>query len=162
MSGYQYADPWDRIRTLSPRGHYLLVRRCKVPVKTFLVGEPRPDVVVPFGREGQTGEAFAETVEKSLAGRIENPICEVLAVGPDVGKSRSKRELKRLRLVDADEQGRESVKDHVFTGAVGDMVALPESAASGRMFRGATGYEFDLLVDEGELRGAYIPKSEAA
>jgi len=162
MQEYRFVDPYDNLRVLKPRGHYLLVRRCKMPGSTFLVGEPRFDVLVPFRREGQETSDLADAAEKSLSEKILNPICKVLAVGPDVGKPRSKKELRRLRLVEIDEKGREYVKDQRFVGREGDFVGLPESAGSGRMFRGVTGYEYDILVDEGELQGAYIPAEKAA
>lgn len=162
MYEHRYVDPYDRIRTLKPRGHYLLVRRCKMPNSSFLVGEPRADVVVPFRRPGETSESIAAAAERSLSENLTNQICKVLALGPDVGRPRRKKDLRAARLVEYDEEGRETLKNQMFVGEVGDFVGLPEHASSGRMFRGVTGYEYDLLVDEGELQGAYIPASEAA
>jgi len=161
--GYQYITPYRKIQTLAPTGHYLLVRRCKAPVSKFLVGEKKYDVKIPFKREGAgDDETLATAVADSLAQNIENPICQVLAIGPDVGKPRTRKELRKLRLVERDGQGRETPMNLMFTGAIGDFVALPEHAASGRMIRGVTGYEFDLMVDEGELQGAYIPQEKVA
>jgi len=162
-NGYQYVTPYGKIQTLTPTGHYLLVRRCQAPISKFLVGEKKYDVRVPFKREGAgDDETLAMAVSDSLAQNIENPICQVLAVGPDVGKPRTKKELRKLRLVERDGQGRETPMNLIFTGNLGDFVALPEHAASGRMIRGVTGYEFDLMVDEGELQGAYIPREKVA
>jgi len=161
--GYQYVTPYGKIQTLTPTGHYLLVRRCQAPVSKFLVGEKKYDVNIPFKREGAgDDETLAMAVSDSLAQNIENPICQVLAVGPDVGKWRSSEELSKLRLVTHDFRDEEVPMDIMFTGKVGDFVALPEHASSGRMIRGVTGYEFDLMVDEGELQGAYIPREKVA
>ena len=159
---YSYVENGE-VKTLKPHGHYMLVRRHKTPVDRFLVdGEFRP-TSIPFdsGRTSADREAFAESVADSLAKQIDNPMCEVLALGPDVGKPRTRKELKALRLVEYDGRGGERLKDCIFIGKIGDTVALPESAGSGRMFRGVTGQEFDLMVDEGELIGAYIPREAA-
>jgi len=161
--GYLYVNPCGVIQTLKPTGHYLLVRRCKAPLSKFIVGEKKYEPMIPFRHEGAgDDEVLATAVAESLAENIENPICQVLAVGPGVGQTRTKKELRKLRLVERDGQGRETPMDITFTGAVGDFVALPEHAASGRMMRGITGYEFDLMVDEGELQGAYIPQEKGA
>lgn len=150
----------DEIKKLTPRGHYLLVRRHKTPVDQFLVDGDWHPTSIPFQKDGSQAdrEEFIQTAVESLAQNIENPLCEVLAIGPDVGKPRPRKELKRLRLVEFDTKGKERLKDCIFVGKVGDTVGLPECAGSGRMFRGVTGQEFDVMVDEGELIGAYIPK----
>ena len=124
---------------------------------------PAKAVHIPFRREGDSDDqAFSTAVEDSLSMNLDQPLCKVLAVGPDVGKPRSKKDLRRLRLVSIEKGGKETLKDVVFTGKVGDFVGLPEHAGSGRMLRGVTGWEYDLLVDEGELHGAYLPEGEVA
>ena len=160
---YSYVDN-GKVKTLKPRGHYMLVRRHKTSVDRFLVDGEFMSTPMPFDadRTDADREAFVESVVDSFAKQLDNSMCEVLALGPDVGKPRSRKELKALRLVEYDGQsGRERIKDCIFVGKPGDTVALPENAASGRMFRGVTGQEFDLMVDEGELIGAYIPRESS-
>ena len=161
-NSYSYVANGE-IKTLKPTGHYLLVRRHKTPVDRFLLNGEFMPTSIPFdaGRTDADKAAFAASVVDSMAKQLDNPLCEVLAVGPDVGKPRTRKELKSLRLVEYDARGRERLKDCIFVGKVGDTVALPENAGSGRMFRGVTGQEFDIMVDEGELTGAYIPREAA-
>ena len=122
-------------------GHRLLVRRCERDQSEFFVGTPKPGEV----------PRLAELVVEAMTTAGWCHWCEVLAVGPDVGKKRTPAQMLKFkcRKVHGDDPDFQ-IPIHVEAGdlSVGDLVILPEgSMYRNTRFRGVTGKEYDSIVD---------------
>lgn len=130
-------------------GHYVLARKCEENADNFLVG-PAGAVDVPE-KFKRLGEVMAESrCKKTMLWG-----CEVLAVGPDVGKLRDKKFKAKWRCPSLVYRGSGTKYlipvNSVCELRVGDIIILPESSESQMMWRGVTGSPWDLIVDECEI-----------
>lgn len=133
-STYCWRDNNDKVQSLRVTGHRLLVRKTAKPDSDYILEGPDRQIQTPDFLNVSIGAILGALTEDTS-----HNICEVLAVGPDCGKPRTKKERKRLGL-----KGQT-----VFEGKVGDFVVLPEHSPN--LFNGVTGKPYDILVDEGEL-----------
>ena len=130
-----------KTRMLRVFGRRLLVRRCKADASKYLIGEATG--AVPSGIPA----FLVQTADEHLAG-LEGGFCnfcEVLAVGPRCGtplSDKEKDEAKKARR--AKESGWNALDNPVRPG---DFVVVPDASTFAR-FRGVTGAEYDLMIDE--------------
>jgi len=114
-------------------GHKILCRRCKADTDAFLIGE--------LEKEPQEVISMIESYSDMPTNWV-----EVLAIGPDVGKAyplelRKKYNLKGAAIGFPLEQGMFAI--------------LPDQTPTGRMWRGVTGYECDIMTEDHVPIGYY-------
>ena len=126
-NSFTWTDESGREHTLNMLGHKMLCRRCKRSIDNFLIGEP---------------EEITDTTAKQVLESLSNgqtQFAEILAIGPEVGAAYPMDLIKKYKLKAS------AINVPV---EVGDFVVLPEQDTNGRMWRGVTGYEFDVVVED--------------
>jgi hypothetical protein len=128
---FVWKDRAGKINACKVAPNKFLLRKCKKPSTSFLIGEAKTDSRV------------ADAIMEELTGRpsmvYADGWCEVLAVG-------EKREYTAMEL-----DKYEIPEGFCSPVKKGDLVCIPESSKYGRHWRcGVTGLDYDVVVEEWE------------
>lgn len=151
MEKYDWVDSEDSDHSLTVCGSRLLVRKCLRNDEDFIVGDPDAEITEEARLVIDSMMASERITPNQGHGVRGTNWCHVLAVGPDVGTTKSLESMQKYR------EGRKSDKKYnVPWGvglpvSVGDYVVLPETSGYGEMWREVTGSKSDIIVDINEI-----------
>ena len=145
-------DFTDRVVNLTLTGHKMLVRKCIKDQREFLVGDINNAVEANMPAHLRVD---MEAYLKKFSHECDMNWCRVLAVGPKCNTRRSKQDMKFFTLppkLRREYHHKYSIPWTVCNPAErGDYVVLPEVSQHARMWRGATGKDEDVIIDECEI-----------
>ena len=174
MDKFSYVNSHNVLRHARLRGHLVLARKCEKNESDFIVGASTQQLE-RHRAENPDLARKAEMVIETMVAHYSINWCVVLAVGPKVGMRRTEKEMDPFR-VGRDSRGKHSyrwgtkrpgkhrpikhygIPRHVNNPVKpGDFIILPETSIWERMWRGITGSEHELIVDECEIKMIYSP-----
>ena len=132
-SVFAWHDDDKKLQVCRVRPNYMLLRKCKKPATTFLIGESQDE------ENSRLVEGILQDITERPDFRYSDGWCSVLAVGDK--REWSKDEIKRYDIP----------KGYHCPAKRGDLVCIPESSQYGCHWRcGITGKDYDIVVAEFE------------